>query len=67
MPSKKWLGFGKLFGQAGVEGFSDDSKILTQYSNDIFGHNNVIKPDIINQIWMPYLNSNKGIMTPDNQ
>lgn len=62
MPSKKWLGLDPLFGQAGVKGFKSESKILSQHSSNIFDHNNVIKPDVIKQVWMPYLRSNRGIM-----
>ncbi|MFW3353702.1 DUF6932 family protein [Aliarcobacter butzleri] len=59
MPETKWLPLDKLFGKSGTEGFVNDSEILTQPKNDIFDHNNVIKKDVITQMWMPYLNANK--------
>lgn len=62
MPEKTtFLGGDKLFGKSGVNGFKSESRILTQYKNDIFDHNNVIKKDVINQMWLPYLQSNKAI------
>ncbi|MFM4843868.1 hypothetical protein ACEUDP_03885 [Aeromonas caviae] len=62
MPQKKWLGLDPLFGQAGVKGFKSTSRVLSQHSNDIFDHNNMIKKDVLNQIWLPYLQSNKAIL-----
>ncbi|WIL44499.1 hypothetical protein QPJ96_21840 (plasmid) [Pantoea agglomerans] len=56
----EWLGLDPLFGQAGTKGFTSQSKILTQPTNKIFDHNNVIKKDVITSMWMPYLNSNKN-------
>ncbi|EMJ9289225.1 hypothetical protein R8O76_004940 [Klebsiella michiganensis] len=55
----EWLGLDPLFGQAGTKGFNSPSKILTQPTNKIFDHNNVIKKDVITTMWMPFLNSNK--------
>jgi hypothetical protein len=55
---KKLLMVDSLFGQSGVNGFQIKSDILSQPSNDIFTHNNVIKRDVIEQRWMPYLNAN---------
>lgn len=49
----------ELMGSSGVEGFSINSDILTQTENTIFTHNNVIKRDVIDTKWMPYLNVNK--------
>ena len=61
MPNKSWLGLDPLFGQAGIKGFNSTSRILTQHSNNIFDHNNMIKKDVINQMWLPYLQSNKAV------
>ncbi|WP_152490667.1 DUF6932 family protein [Dickeya dadantii] len=55
----EWLGLDPLFGQAGAKGFTSQSRILTQHTNKIFDHNNVIKKDVITSMWMPFLNSNK--------
>jgi len=61
MPKKpaEWLGLDPLFGQAGTEGFESKSEILSQATNKIFDHNNVIKKDVITSMWMPFLNSNR--------
>lgn len=59
MPKVKWLDKDPLFGKSGVDGFNHDSEILTETSNDIFDHNNVIKNDVIEKHWLPYLNANK--------
>ncbi|MFV8801831.1 DUF6932 family protein [Yersinia sp. LJYL362] len=55
----EWLGLDPLFGQAGTKGFTSQSRILTQPTNKIFDHNNVIKKDVITSMWMPFLSSNK--------
>jgi hypothetical protein len=55
----KWTGLDPLFGRAGTKGFSVPADILTQPSNKIFDHNNVIEKDVITSQWMPYLNSNR--------
>lgn len=61
MPRKpsEWLGLDPLFGQAGTSGFTSESNIVTQVSNKIFDHNNVIKRDVITSMWMPFLSSNR--------
>lgn len=56
---ENWIGLDPLFGQAGTKGFDSPSKILTQATNKIFDHNNVIEKDVITSMWMPFLNSNK--------
>ncbi|NTW54896.1 MAG: hypothetical protein HGB15_09115 [Chlorobaculum sp.] len=62
MPKNKWMGLDSLFGRSGVDGFKEHGKILTECSNSIYDHNNVIRKDVINQMWLPYLNANKGAM-----
>ena len=62
MPKKNWLGLDPLFGQAGVKEFNSKSRILSQCENTIFDHNNVIRRDVINQMRLPYLKANKGVM-----
>lgn len=59
MKAKKFFGLDDLFGNSGVKGFKKNSDILTQTSNDVFTHNNVIKRDIIEKKWMPFLNANR--------
>lgn len=51
----------KKFGQSGVKGFAQNCDILTQHNNKIFDHNNVIKRDVVEQIWLPYLNANSNL------
>ncbi|OYX26011.1 MAG: hypothetical protein B7Z06_06380 [Flavobacteriales bacterium 32-35-8] len=62
MPStdlKKYIGMSNIFGQAGIEGFENESSMLTQSSYNILNHTNSIKRDIIETKWMPYLNANR--------
>lgn len=56
---RKLGGIDPIFGDSGVHGFSDTPSFLTQPTNHIFSHNNVIKRDVIEKMWMPYLVSNK--------
>lgn len=44
-----------LFGKAGCEGFSCDNDRITQIRSSLLTHNNVIKSDIINGQWLPFL------------
>jgi hypothetical protein len=59
MPKIKWLDKDPLFGKSGVVGFSKKSPILFEFSNEIFDHNNVIKRDVIERYWFPFLFANK--------
>lgn len=69
-PNDEWAGkakianFGqdKLFGKAGINGFSSAHQNLIQSSSDIFTHNNVIKRDVIVQRWLPTLEAFCGTM-----
>lgn len=67
MPDSNWIPKDPLFGKSGTEGFSFKSEILTQATSTIFDHNNVIKKDVISQIWMPYLNANKNAYIKEEQ
>jgi hypothetical protein len=60
MPNRNWFGTDKLFGSSGVDGFTAKSDILTESTNNIFVHDNVIRRDVITQKWMPFLNANKN-------
>lgn len=54
-----------LFGTSGKNGFTKESSILEQTSNEIFNHNNVIKRDIIEYKWLPFLNANRNALSKD--
>lgn len=56
MPRKpaEWVGLDPLFGQAGTNGFTSASHILTQPINKIFDHNNVIKKTSSHQCGCPF-------------
>jgi hypothetical protein len=56
---KRFIGMSNTFGQAGINGFKNESPMLTQNSFEIFSHTNTIKRDIIEQKWMPFLNANR--------
>ncbi|WP_407267718.1 DUF6932 family protein [Radiobacillus sp. PE A8.2] len=57
---KTLWGMDKLMGKSGVDGFDKKSEILTESTNNIFTHNNVIRRDVIQSKWMPYLNANRN-------
>lgn len=45
----------KLLGKAGCEGFNCQDERMTQIKSALLTHNNVIKTDIINGQWLPFL------------
>lgn len=51
---------GDCFGPSGTEGFTCKCRILTQRKSPIFGHNNVILPDVVETRWMPYLRMHRN-------
>lgn len=57
---KKLWGMDKLMGKSGVDGFYNKSEIVTDSTNNIFNHNNVIRRDVIHSKWMPFLNANRN-------
>lgn len=59
MPKLKWIYAEPFYGNSGVVGFKQKCDILDQMSNDIFDHNNVIKRDVIERHWMPFLMANR--------
>lgn len=60
MPKLKWLDNDPLFGNSGVTGFETKSSILTERRCEIFDHNNVIKRDVIEKYWLPFLMANRN-------
>ncbi|MGW8956955.1 DUF6932 family protein [Paenibacillus sp. NPDC055715] len=57
---KKLAGLDILFGKSGVIGFFNKfNSLIIESTNDIFDHNNVIKRDIIETKWMPFLDANQ--------
>ena len=63
MPKLKWIHPDPLYGNSGVTGFAKECDIVDQMSNDIFDHNNVIKRDVIERHWMPFLMANRDAHT----
>lgn len=59
MPKIKWLDKDPLYGDSGVVGFTKKSNILKERKNNIFDHNNVIRKDVIEKFWLPFLMANK--------
>ena len=59
MPKLKWIYSDPLYGNSGVVGFKKPCEIVVQMTNDIFDHNNVIKRDVIERHWMPFLMANR--------
>lgn len=56
-----FLRLDNMFGKSGVKGFNKKCGILEEKENNIFDHNNVIRRDVVEKIWMPYLNANSNI------
>jgi hypothetical protein len=59
---KKYIGMSTTFGKAGINGFKNESSMLTQSSYNILSHTNSIKRDIIETKWLPFLNVNKSAL-----
>ncbi|PHA94962.1 hypothetical protein COE79_29415 [Bacillus toyonensis] len=57
---KKLLCIDPLMGKAGIEGYNQECNIVKQTTNRIFTHNNVIKRDVIQNKWIPFLNANRN-------
>lgn len=55
---KKFIFMDKLFGSAGRNGFISEHPRLIQKKLDILNHANSIKRDVIETVWMPFLNNN---------
>lgn len=51
----KYIAKDKLFGKAGCEGFNYQGERMTQIKSSLLTHNNIIKTDIINGQWLPFL------------
>lgn len=63
MPDGKWkrrLRVDPLFGSAGFRGFVSNHPRLMQKKLSILEHNNGINRDVIETIWMPFLNNNSN-------
>ena len=60
MPKIAWLGADPLYGDSGVTGFSKQSSILQESTNQIFDHHNVIRRDVLERHWFPYLMVNRN-------
>ena len=63
MPKLDWITTNPLYGNSGVVGFRKPCDIVIQLSNEIFDHNNVIKRDVIERHWMPFLMANRDAYT----
>ncbi|MDO7851596.1 DUF6932 family protein [Hymenobacter convexus] len=59
---KKYIGMDTLFGDSGQAGFQTPCTSLFEIENSIFNHNNTIKRDIVETMWMPFLNGNKNAL-----
>lgn len=64
MPTKEWkklVGMDTLFGQGAIEGVKNESNNVENRKLNILTHTNIFKDDIIEQVFLPYLNANNGI------
>lgn len=55
---KRIIGIDPLFGSAGYTGFSCKNNRLHQRNLNILNHTNTIKRDVIETVWMPFLENN---------
>lgn len=51
----KFIAEDKLLGKAGCDGFNYQGKRMIQIRSTLLTHNNIIKTDIINGQWLPFL------------
>lgn len=64
MPNTDWkklIGMDKLFGRSALEGIEKVSEFVENRELEILTHTNIFKDDVIEQIFLPYLNVNNGI------
>lgn len=59
---KKFIGIDPIFGNAGYGGFSASHERLFQKEIKNLTHINTIKPDVIETVWMPFLESNSVML-----
>lgn len=62
---KKLIGMDNLFGKGAVEGVFNESEYVENRKLEILTHTNIFKDDIIEQVFLPYLNANNGIANKD--
>lgn len=58
---KKLIGMDSLFGQGAIDGITNVSQKVENRKLEILTHTNIFKNDIIEQVFLPYLNANNGI------
>lgn len=58
---KKLVGMDPLFGQGAIDGVKDESENVVNRKIEILTHTNIFKDDMIEQVFLPYLNVNNGI------
>lgn len=64
MPNTDWkklIGMDTLFGKGAIDGIEKVSEFVENRELEILTHTNIFKDDIIEQIFLPYLNVNNGI------
>lgn len=64
MPEGGWtklVGLDQLFGKGAIDGIKEESDKVENRKLDILTHTNIFKDDIIEQVFLPFLNVNNGI------
>jgi hypothetical protein len=64
MPKTDWktlIGMDSLFGQGAIDGIINESDKVENRKLEILTHTNIFKDDVIEQLFLPYLNANNGI------
>ena len=58
---KKLVGMDPLFGRGAIDGIQVESSSVENREFEILTHTNIFKDDVIDQLFLPYLNANNGI------
>lgn len=58
---KKLVGMDPLFGQGAIKGVANESSAVENRKFEILTHTNIFKDDVIEQLFLPYLNANNKI------
>lgn len=58
---KKLIGMDPLFGRGAIDGIHCQSERILNRKFDILTHTNIFKDDIIEKVFLPFLNANNGI------
>ncbi len=58
---KRLIGMDTLFGRGAIDGIQNESNYVENRKLDILTHTNIFKDDIIDKVFLPYINANNRI------